>query len=326
MEPADPALTPPSAAPSAPAQPGPEPVRWPWVAAIVVGGLALLAAATGIALVATRDLPASSAMAYLWMAGAGAVLALIGLVGLAIRAIRVKRTLPPERYRGPSVFVLLGIVFVAGNLLGAAFLLDDLGAVAEGTVLPALSGTLLLLLTPIAFTVAVVVFVLRPNALAGFRLTDGSRTVPRFLFGAGIGVLAWIAVALLSMGVEWVARQLGQPVEGQQIVADLLANVHPAVAIVAASLIVPFGEELFFRGVASSAWEREYGPRRGLWGPALLFTAIHVPDGGYLIVPPILVLSLVLGVAYQRTRSLPLVVGLHGSFNAVSTVLLIIAS
>ncbi|HET7685952.1 MAG TPA: type II CAAX endopeptidase family protein [Candidatus Limnocylindria bacterium] len=322
MGPSDPALTPPPAAPPA----GPEPVRWPWVAAIIVGGLALLAAATGIALVATRDLPASSATAYLWMAGVGAVLALIGLIGLALRAIRVKRTLPPERYRGPSVFVLLFIVLVAGNLLSAAFLLEDLGAVAEGAVLPALSGTLLLLLTPIAFTAAVLLFVLLPNALAGFRLTDGPRTVGRLLAGAGLGVLAWVGVAVLSLGVEWVARQLGQPVEGQQLVADLLANVHPAVAIVAASLVVPFGEELFFRGVALNAWEREYGPRRGLWGSALLFTAIHVPDGGYLVVAPILVLSLVLGVAYQRTRSLPLVVGLHGAFNAVSTVLLIIGS
>jgi membrane protease YdiL (CAAX protease family) len=41
-------------------------------------------------------------------------------------------------------------------------------------------------------------------------------------------------------------------------------------------------------------------------------------------VPPILVLALLLGFAYQRTRSLPLVVALHGAFNAVSTVLLLL--
>ncbi len=79
----------------------------------------------------------------------------------------------------------------------------------------------------------------------------------------------------------------------------------------------------FFRGIVLNAWERAYGPRRALWGSALLFTLIHVSDGGFLIVPPILVLALVLGVAYQRTRSLPLTIGIHGAFNAVSTVLLV---
>lgn len=322
MGPADPALTPPPVAPSASPAPAREPVRWPWVAAIVLGGLAILAALSGIGLISIGEVPVESAAAYLWMAGVGAALLLIGLVGLAVRAIRVRRALPPERYRGPSVFVLLFIVLVSGNLLSAAFLLDDLATMAEGAVLPALTGSLLLLLTPVAFSLVVLLFVLLPNALAGFRLADGPRTMPRFLAGAGVGVVAWAGVMALSIGVEWVARQLGQPAEGRQLVADLLANVHPAIAIVVASLIVPFGEELFFRGVALTAWEREYGPRRGLWGSALLFTAIHVPDGGYVIAVPVLVLSLVLGVAYQRTRSLPLVIGLHGAFNAVSTVLL----
>ena len=299
-------------------------MRWPWVLAVVAGSVLLVAALAGIALVSTGDLPRSGAMTYLRMAGLGAGLLLIGLVGLAVRAIRVKRVLPPERYRGPSIFVLLLIVLVAGNVASAAFLLDDLGGLATGQRLPAPSGTILLLLTPVAFIGATYLFVLAPNALAGFRFGDGRRTLSRVVIGMLAGLGAWVVVALLSLAVESLARAAGMQVEGQQMVADLLANVPPPVALLAAALIVPFGEELFFRGVVLNAWERDFGPRRGLWGSALLFTAIHIPDGGVLIVPPILVLALLLGVAYQRTRSLPLVVALHGTFNAVSTVLLVL--
>lgn len=326
MGPAEPGLTPPYPPDAPPEPPRPEPIRWPWVVAVVAGSLALLAALVGIALISTGELPRSATTGYLWMAGIGAVLLLVGLIGLAVRALRVKRHLSPERYRGPSVFVLLLIILVAGNMASAAFLLDDLGGLASGARLPALSGTLLLLLTPIAFVSASYLFVLRPRALEGFELGDGRRTLPRIATGILLGLGAWVLVMLLSLGVEAAARAAGQRIEGQQLVADLLANVPPVLAIVAAAIIVPFGEELFFRGIVLNAWEREYGPRRGLWGSALLFTAVHVPDGGWLIIVPILALALLLGVAYQRTRSLPLVVALHGAFNAVSTVLLILGA
>jgi membrane protease YdiL (CAAX protease family) len=324
--PAEPGLTPSYSPSSPPEPPRAEPVRWPWILLIVAGSLALVAALVGIALISTRELPRSAATAYLWMAGIGAVLLLVGLLGLAVRALRVKRHLAPERYRGPSIFVLLLIILVTGNVASAAFLLDDLGGLASGARLPALSGTLLLLLTPIAFVAASYLFVLRPRALDGFRLADGRRTLPRIVIGVALGLGSWVLVALLSLAVEAGARAAGQRIEGQQLVADLLANVPPVLAIVAAAVIVPFGEELFFRGIVLTAWEREYGPRRGLWGSALLFTAVHIPDGGWLIVLPILVLALLLGVTYQRTRSLPMVVALHGAFNAVSTVLLILGA
>lgn len=294
--------------------------------AAVAGSVLLIAALVGIALISSGDVPRRGATTYLWMAGLGAGLLLIGLVGLAVRAIRVKRFLPAERYRGPSIFVLLLIVLVAGNVASGAFLFDDLGGLATGQRLPALSGTILLLLTPVAFISAASLFVLAPRALAGFRLGDGPRTLSRVIAGMLAGVGAWVVVALLSLAVEALARAAGMQVEGQQMVADLLANVPPPVALLAAAVIVPFGEELFFRGVVLNAWEREFGPRRALWGSALLFTAIHIPDGGVLIVPPILVLALLLGAAYQRTRSLPLVVALHGTFNAVSTVLLVLGT
>jgi membrane protease YdiL (CAAX protease family) len=259
------------------------------------------------------------------MAAIGGVLLLLGLVGLALRALRVKRSLPPERYRGPSIFVLLLIVLVAGNIVSGAVGLIDPEAITNLTALPAGTATLLLFLTPVSFLAVALLFVVWPRALAGVRWVDGLRAVVRFGAGVGIGAVAWVFVFVISAALEWVLRRLGQQIGGQQLAVDLLGNVPFAVGIVGVAVVAPIAEELFFRGVTLNAWEREYGPRRGLWGSALLFTAIHVPDGGIFIVPPILILAVVLGITYQRTRSLPMVIGIHAAFNAISTILVAVS-
>ena len=236
-----------------------------------------------------------------------------------------KRSLPLERYRGPSIFVLLLIVLVAGNIVSGAVGLIDPEAITNLTALPAGTATLLLFLTPVSFLAVALLFVVWPRALVGVRWVEGLRAIARFGAGVGIGAVAWVFVFLVSAALEWILRQLGQQIGGQQLAVDLLGNVPFAVGIVGVAVVAPIAEELFFRGVTLNAWEREYGPRRGLWGSALLFTAIHVPDGGIFIVPPILILALVLGITYQRTRSLPMVIGIHAAFNAISTILVAVA-
>jgi hypothetical protein len=295
------------------------------VLALIVGGLLTIAGFIGIALIASGDAPRASRGTYTAMAAVGGVLLLLGLVGLALRALRVKRSLPPERYRGPSIFVLLLIVLVAGNIVSGAVGLIDPEAITNLTALPAGTATLLLFLTPVSFLAVALLFVVWPRALVGVRWVDGLRAVVRFGAGVGIGALAWVFVFVISAALEWLLRQLGQQIGGQQLAVDLLGNVPFAVGIVGVAVVAPIAEELFFRGVTLNAWEREYGPRRGLWGSALLFTAIHVPDGGIFIVPPILILALVLGITYQRTRSLPMVIGIHAAFNAISTILVAVA-
>jgi membrane protease YdiL (CAAX protease family) len=291
------------------------------VLGLVVGGLLTIAGFIGIALIASGDAPRASRGTYTAMAAVGGVLLLFALVGLALRAIRAKRFLPPERYRGPSIFVLLLIVLVAGNIVSGAVGLLDPEAIADLTALPAGVATILLFLTPVSFLAVALLFVVWPRALAGVRWVNGLRAIGRFGAGVGVGAVAWVFVFLVSTGLEWVLRQFGQQLGGQQLAVDLLGNVPFAVGIMGVAVVAPIAEELFFRGVTLNAWEREYGPRRGLWGSTLLFTAIHVPDGGIFIVPPILILALVLGITYQRTRSLPMVIGIHATFNAISTIL-----
>ncbi len=46
--------------------------------------------------------------------------------------------------------------------------------------------------------------------------------------------------------------------------------------LVAGAIIAPIGEELLFRGFATTAWARDLGPRRALVQGALFFAVVHV--------------------------------------------------
>ena len=246
-----------------------------------------------------------------------------GLVWLIQRDIRDKHDLPPERYRGPSVLLLLFLAVVVGNLLA---LIPLFGQVAGGDGLTDMGpGTVaaLLLLTPLVFGAVVVVFVLRPRALAGLRLTDGPRTGRTFAVGVALGGAGWVVATLLSLVLSKVYEAVtGSPPVEEQLVVDLAAQLPPLVAVLLVGILAPVAEELFFRGVALNAWEREYGTTRAVLGTTVLFTAAHVVGGPLLALPPIFLLGLMLGLAYVRWRSLPLNVGLHATFNGISLALL----
>lgn len=258
--------------------------------------------------------------------GGGASL-LGGLVWLAVRAIRNRRHLPDDRYRGPSIFLLLFLVLTAGNLIALPFVTSTLlGGGGGGDLTDPFTLSVLVAVTPLVFIAVTAVFVLWPSALPGLRLTDGPGTLRNLAAGLAIGVPTWV-VAMLVAGLIALAYQAitGSPPEGDQMVLELIGRIPPAVAFVAVGLLAPVGEELFFRGAVFNAWEREYGMQRALIGSALLFAAIHLVDGAWLAFAPILVVGLVLGVAYARTRSLPMTIGIHASFNLISTALLVIA-
>jgi membrane protease YdiL (CAAX protease family) len=77
--------------------------------------------------------------------------------------------------------------------------------------------------------------------------------------------------------------------------------------------------------VAVNAWAREHGALRAVVGSAVLFAAAHVAGGSLLALPPILLLGLILGQAYFVTRSLPLVIAVHATFNCLSLAVLFLS-
>lgn len=293
--------------------------------------MALLGGLGAAAAVGAAGPPGADPTLFAAIALGGGASLLGGLVWLAVGAIRNRRHLPQNRYRGPSIFLLLFLVLIAGNLIALPFVASTLlgagaGAGADEVLTDPFTLSVLLAVTPLIFIAVTAVFVLWPSALPGLRLTDGSGTLRNLAAGLAIGVPTWV-VAMLVAGLIALAYQAitGSPPEGDQMVLELIGRIPPAVAFVAVGVLAPVGEELFFRGTVFNAWEREYGMQRALVGSALLFAAIHLVDGAWLAFAPILVVGLVLGVAYARTRSLPMTIGIHASFNIISTALLVIA-
>jgi len=243
----------------------------------------------------------------------GALLLLIGALLAAVRAVIVRADLPPDRYRGPGIFVL-SLLAVVGGTIPALFAFADAAALfGEGT--PTIVGSLVLLTsTQIGLLAVTGALVIWPRALVGVRLVGPAGAGRSVLLGLGLVLPAWIVATLLGLLAAVLLELVGvrpQP----QVVEQAILELDPTVVLVAFLLIAPVAEELFFRGVVYSAWEREYGPDLALFGSAALFAAIHFELAALL---PIFGLGLLLGVVYRRTRSLLTVISLHAGFNAIS--------
>lgn len=293
---------------------------WPgWVLA-VLGFVVALGGLVEVALVTGEQLGASVALGA-WITIAGLAASAAGLGWVALASIIRRRSLPPDRYRGPSILVLLAIVIVLGNLGVPVIFL-------AGGDLSHLSGpgvaALLILLTPASFLIAVVAFSLAPRALEGVRLADGAASGRRLAFGLLIGLAAAFVADLLLIGVSILIKALtGSEPSSEQAVVGLARDLPPVVAVLALVVAAPLAEELFFRVTVLNAWEREYGTTRAVIGSSLLFSLIHLLGGSWLTLVPILPLGFLLGIIYARWRSLPLNFGVHAGFNLLATIALL---
>ena len=250
----------------------------------------------------------------------GGLSLIVGLVMNTVRALIVRAALPPQRYRGPAVLVLLLLALILGTVLslaagGTALALLDGGELSVG-------GTLLLLTaTQIGMLAVTGGLVVAPRALAGLRLVPPSGLGRSMLIGLSMAIPAWIGATLLAYLAATVLEAIGFP-EEVGVVEQVLGRGDVTVLLVAVVIVAPVAEELFFRGVVYNAWERERGPRVALLGSAALFATIHASLFALL---PIFALGVALALVYRSTRSLPAVITMHAGFNAVSIVIALLA-
>ena len=87
----------------------------------------------------------------------------------------------------------------------------------------------------------------------------------------------------------------------------------------AAILIVPWAEELLFRGILYPAIKRWGFPRLAWWGTSLAFGASHFNLAALL---PLTLLALVLVWLYERTENLLAPITAHSLFNAMNFAML----
>jgi hypothetical protein len=257
------------------------------------------------------------------LTAAGAAALLGGLSWLALRGVWARRHLPPERYRGPSIILMFFLAIAAANLLSLIPLLAAFAAGRDVLEPGPVAITAILLVSPLVFAAVAGLFVLRTRALAGVRLGDGPRSARNLGRGLALGAIAWVLAAALTAILGWVVTQVtGEEPVDSQLIADLASTLPPLVAIGIVGLMTPVAEELFFRWVAINAWEREHGTRAAVLGSAVLFGVAHVSGGTWVAVPPIFLLGVIFALAYVGTRSLPLVIGMHVTFNCLSLAVL----
>ncbi len=287
--------------------------RWPGLVLVIGGGL-LAAGALGTAeLIARGDLEGDAGPIAL-LALPGALLFGVGLLYVAIRQLRVRRVLPPERYRGPSVFILLALALVVAAVLTAPFGADVLALDAGEGELSLLGSIFILVAVQTGLVLIGYLFVFRPNALAALPSFPGPRPARALASGLGWGVLAWIGSTLVVAVVVAVLTSLGQAPEPDPA-ERAIALLDPIVVVLAVVVLAPIAEELFFRGIVFNAWLREGGRRWAYIGSAALFAAVHLSLVSAL---PIFLLGLALAWVYERTRNLLAPIAMHATVNGIS--------
>ncbi len=250
----------------------------------------------------------------------GGLALIVGLVMNVVRALVVRGALPPERYRGPAIFVLLLLAIIVGTIVSfgagsTAIALIDGGALSIG-------GTLLLLTsTQIGLLAVTGGLVVIPQTLAGLRLAPPAGLGRSMLIGLGMAIPAWIGATLLAYLATSLLKAIGFT-QAPGIVDTVLDRGDPTVILVAFVVVAPIAEELFFRGLVYNAWERERGPRVALFGSATLFAVIHT---SLFSLVPIFALGIGLVLVYRSTRSLPATMAMHAGFNAISVALALLA-
>lgn len=151
---------------------------------------------------------------------------------------------------------------------------------------------------------------LERRPLASLGLRPGGRFLSQFLLGTGAGgmLIACSAMVARLLGGFQFSRAPGTG--GFVLVQGALFYLLPALT-----------EELTFRGYVFQRLEASLGPRATLVVTALLFSAAHLgnpcPDPWTRARSSLTILAagLLLGLAYQGTRSLALPMGIHLGWN-----------
>lgn len=268
---------------------------------------------------------------------ARAGLLLIGLVLLAAGLVAgagsqaIERRARDEPFRGPSPFLAfvasVPLTLAITNIAFLPLVLLDVDPTSPVAVL------VQVVITALVYYILVRLLVVDLGALTWAEMGIGrldrqaARSFGRGALYAVPAILVTAIVALLASTV------LPIPPPPLPIRPDPVGAVS---ALLAAGVVAPIGEELFFRGYATTAWARGTGTRRALIQGSLFFAFVHILGvtgetaaiatgaavSAFLGRLPI---AFMLGYVFLRTRSLWASTGLHATFNTVLVLLALAA-
>ena len=268
-----------------------------------------------------------------WLFLAGVVVLGLGLIAAAGSQAVERSGRLDLPYRGPSP-VLAFAAAIALTLILVVIVLAPLTALGIDAASPA-ATTVSLVLTMLAYVVVVRLLVVGPGALSwlemGVRRPDAS-AIRELLIGAALALPVLVVTISLSLVLGAFLERTPSPLPTAGDVGGLLFN------LVSAAIIAPIGEELFFRGFATTAWYRSLGAAApAIIRGALFFSLAHVltqldesfASGAQRALFSFLALlpaGIALGWVFLSRRSLYAVIGLHGMFNGIQVVLAFLAA
>ena len=146
-------------------------------------------------------------------------------------------------------------------------------------------------------------------------------------FNVPVGCGLSAALLLLSYGIRicyaLVAAGLGYQPALQDVLSRLdTQGIGFILTLIAAAVIAPIAEEIFFRGFVYGGLRGRIGTLGAMLVSTLFFTALHFTLDQFI---PIFALGLLLAWLYERTGSLYPGMLLHSSNNAISLILLAMA-
>lgn len=266
------------------------------------------------------------------LVGVGALVMTVGLVSAAgAQAIERRRT--GSAYTGPSPF----LVFAASlplTILLVIVLIVPATALGLATSSP-LAALISVVVTTLVYLALVRLLVVGPGALSWFDMgvgPFGRRALADLTSGILLAFPVVIVTSLLAaILVQFVGSTPESPLPPSGLGLGILVN------LASASLVAPIGEEVFYRGFATTAWARTMGPRSALVRGAVFFALIHVltvsgvtfgDAAGQALVAfaARLPVALALGWIFLQRRSIYASIGLHATFNGILVVLAELAS
>jgi len=195
---------------------------------------------------------------------------------------------------------LLAIALVIGGLFGSSNLSIVVAGPAE-----------LLLMLPAARLIAR--FYVAADVRNALALRSASPL--ELVIGASLGVILHLPAGYLS---ELVERRFPTPPESlhaQLVALTPSSNLLGLLMLLSVAAIVPFTEELFYRGALFSALVRRNSGALATWTTSIGFVLAHQEARNWA---PLLLVALVLGELRRHSGSIWPGVALHAAFNAAT--------
>lgn len=265
--------------------------------------------------------------------GAGALAVTLGLAAGAGSQVLERAERAADRYRGPAPLLVFATYFMAMSALGLV-VITGLGVDPDhpgGFFVNAALQT-------IGYAAVVWLFAVRTGALSWAQMgwptwhgRDWSTSLGGVVRGAVTMVPVTFAIVLLGglagllLGVD-APRQF--PLSETALDGFFIAA--------SAAVIVPLGEEVFFRGFVLTAWLRDLGERAALIRTSIFFALLHLAPifssdfstglrQGILVVAVILPVAFVFGRIFLR-HGLIAAIAAHITYNSLLLLLAFLAS